>query len=90
MMIFGVPLPVAGNAAWIPRTERGRVLTDRTCQVAGLIRDVADENGRDDQDADQDPRAGAGKLRPERFAKSHAGDDSQTCCHGLHDDNRNN
>ena len=59
---------------------------DRSCQVSGLIGDIADKDRRDYEDGDQDPGSLACKLLSKRFAESHSGDNAQTCSHGLHDD----
>ena len=59
---------------------------DRSCQVSGLISDIADEDCRDYEDGDQDPGSLARKLLSQSFAEAHSGDNAQTGCHGLHDD----
>ncbi len=66
--------------------ERRLNAEDRSCQVSGLIGDIADKDRGDYEDGDQDPGSLTRKLLSQSFAESHSGDNAQTCSHGLHDD----
>ena len=52
--------------------ERRLNAEDRTCQVSGLIGDIADKDCRDYEDGDQDPGSLARKLLSQSFAETHS------------------